>query len=199
MSKNIGKHLKIIIKHKWYVFKLCCKVGEPWRGIVHDLSKFSPTEFNESVKYYTGTRSPITMARADKGFSTSWLHHKGRNKHHIDYWFDIDSKEVALVIPYKYAVEMVCDNISAGMVYAGKNWTQEYQYNYWMRARQNTIVNPKIDNFLVEVFTQVKEYGINKTLTKKNMKDLYKRFCIDDKTKYVCEIKSEWKIVDKKD
>ena len=86
--KNIFLHFKLITHHRWLVFKLCCKVGEPWRGFVHDLSKYSPTEFFEGVKYYTGTCSPITEAKKDKGYSRAWLHHKGRNKHHAEYWID---------------------------------------------------------------------------------------------------------------
>ena len=86
--KNVIKHLILITKHKWVVFKLCCKVGIPWRGLVHDLSKYSPTEFFESIKYYTGTHSPITGEKQDKGYSEAWLHHKGRNKHHSEYWID---------------------------------------------------------------------------------------------------------------
>ena len=63
--KNIFKHLKLITKHKWIVFRLCCKAGIPWRGICHDLSKYSPTEFLEGIKYYQGNRSPITAAKEE--------------------------------------------------------------------------------------------------------------------------------------
>ncbi len=198
MIKNIFKHLKTVTKHKWYVFKFSCKVGQPWRGLVHDLSKFSPTEFRESVKYYVGTGSPIALSKKKNGYSSCWLHHKGRNKHHLEYWVDYDPslRENAVVIPYKYIVEKVCDDLSAGIVYSGKNWTQDRQYNYWMKQRENVIVNPKIDRFLTEVYTQVKDFGINKTLTKKNMKELYKKYCIDDKTKYSSEIKVEWKVIE---
>ena len=54
LLKNVVKHFILITRHKWVVFKLCCKVGIPWRGLVHDLSKYSPTEFFESVRYYVG-------------------------------------------------------------------------------------------------------------------------------------------------
>lgn len=197
MIKIILKHIKIILKHKWMVFKLCCKVGMPWRGLKHDMSKFSPTEFFESIKYYTGTNSPILGARTEKGYSETYLHHIGRNKNHLEYWLDFETKQIAPVIPYKYVVETVCDDLAAGIVYNGKNWNNGTQYEYWKRKRQNIIINPKIDNFLTEVFLEVKENGIDKTLTKKNMEGLYKKYCIDDKTEYICEIKKEWKKVEK--
>ena len=152
MIKNIIGHIKTVTKHKWIVFKLACKAGIPWRGFWHDFSKFSPTEFGESIKYYVGVHSPITEAKKDKGYSDAWLHHKGRNKHHLEYWIDFDAKPVVPVIPYKYAVEKVCDDLSAGMVYNGKNWNQDTQYNYYMLQREKVLVHPKIDNFLTEVF-----------------------------------------------
>ncbi len=197
MIKNAVKHFITITKHKLVVFKLCCKVGLIWRGLVHDLSKYSPTEFFESIHYYVGTHSPITEAKKDKGYSRAWLHHKGRNKHHVEYWVDFDAPQKAAVIPYKYAVEMVCDNLAAGMVYNGKNWNNSTQYEYYMKARERTIINPKIDKFLTEVFLQVKENGIEKTLTKQNMKELYKKYCIDDKNEYIYEFKGEWRSVEK--
>lgn len=198
MIKNIIGHTKTIVKHRWIVFKLACKAGIPWRGFVHDLSKFSPTEFWEGVKYYVGTHSPITEAKKDKGYSEAWLHHKGRNKHHPEYWVDYDVDPIVPVIPYKYAVEKVCDDLSAGIVYNGENWTQDVQYNYYMKQREIVLINPKIDNFLTEVYFQVKENGIEKTITKKNMKLLYKKHCIDDKTKYIYKAqKGLWEIVNK--
>ena len=193
MIKNIIKHIILVTKHKWWVFKLCCRVGQPWRGLVHDLSKFSPTEFWESVKYYQGNRSPISIARNDKGFSDAWLHHKGRNKHHLEYWVDPRAKEYAAVVPYKYAVEMACDKMAASKVYNGKNWTNSSEIEYWMKERTISIVNPKVDNFLTAIFEQVKEQGLEKTYTKKNFKALYKKYCIDDKTQYHYEVKAEWK------
>ena len=43
--KNIVKHFIVITRHRLLVFRLCCKVGQPWGGFVHDLSKYSTTEF----------------------------------------------------------------------------------------------------------------------------------------------------------
>ena len=199
MLKNVIKHTIIILKHKWWVFKLCCKIGLPWRGFIHDFSKFSPTEFGESMKYCTGTHSPILEARKEKGYSACWLHHKGRNKHHVQYWLDFDSKNVAQVLPYKYAAEAICDNIAAGIVYNGKKWKQSTQYEYWMMNKDKLIINPKMENFFEAAFMQVKEEGIDKTLTKKNMKRIYKKCCIDDKTEYICEVKTNWKKIKKEE
>lgn len=177
IAKNVVKHFVLITHHKWVVFKLCCKVGEPWRGLVHDLSKYSPTEFGESIKYYVGTHSPINEAKKDKGYSEAWLHHKGRNKHHAEYWVDHTAPDVTPIIPYKYAVEMVCDKLAAGIVYEGENWTKEFELKYWEHEKNQIQINPKIADFVTEVLTQVAKNGIDKTLTKKNMKQLYSK-CI---------------------
>ena len=195
MIKNMLGHFKTITKHKLVVFKLSLKAGIPWRGFVHDLSKYSPTEFLEGVKYFVGIHSPILEAKKDKGYSKAWLHHKGRNKHHLEYWFDFTANPVAPVIPYKYVVETVCDELAAGMVYEGKDWKPDTQYDYYINIqRKKCVIHPKIDNFLTNVFLQVKENGIDKTLTKKSMKSLYKKYCIDDKSEYIYEFeKGMWK------
>ena len=92
--KNTIKHFNTVNKHRWIVFKLCCKAGAPWRGLVHDLSKYSPAEFWNSVKYYQGgKKSPIPVQKREEGFSDVWLHHRGRNKHHEEYWYDDDAQE----------------------------------------------------------------------------------------------------------
>ena len=82
LLKNALKHTKLVLRHKWVVFKLCCRVGIPWRGFMHDWSKFSPTEFCESIRYYVGTHSPIEECRRNKGYSYAWVHHVSKNKHH---------------------------------------------------------------------------------------------------------------------
>ena len=85
---NFFGHLRTITKHRHMVIKHCKKAGILWQGLRHDLSKYSPTEFIPGVKYYTGTKSPNEGERIDKGYSVAWLHHKGRNKHHFEYWMD---------------------------------------------------------------------------------------------------------------
>ena len=177
--KNVLKHIRLITYHKWLVFKLCLKIGEPLRGFLHDFSKYTPTEFFESVKYYTGTHSPITEARKDKGYSEAWLHHKGRNKHHAEYWYDMSAPEKTPVMPYKYAAEMLCDKLAAGMAYEGKNWTKEYELEYWNKEKDFISVNPKIKKFITAMLEEVAKDGIDKPLTKKNVKEKYKKYCID--------------------
>ena len=175
--KNIVGHFMVITRHKWVVFKLCCKVGQPWRGLVHDLSKYSPTEFWEGVKYFNGKHSPITDAKKDKGYSQAWLHHKGRNKHHTDYWVDLSAPDKTPIIPYQYVAEMLCDKLAAGMVYKGKDWTKEYELDYWLNERDKTLVNDQVEALITEFLTQVSKDGIDKVLTKKNVKALYKKYC----------------------
>ncbi len=176
--KNIFKHLKLVTKHKWIVFKLCCKAGIPWRGICHDLSKYSPTEFIESIKYYQGNRSPITAAKEEKGYSEAWLHHKGRNKHHSEYWMDLSAKEKTPIMPYKYTVEMLCDKLSAGIVYQGEKWNKEYPIKYWNEhEKEKLMLNQNMKDLITDFFQQVSKKGINEVVNKKKLKDLYKKYC----------------------
>ena len=173
--RNLVKHTKLITHHKWVVFKLCCKIGEPWRGFMHDWSKYSPTEFIESVKYYNGT--PITEAKKANGYSKAWLHHKGRNRHHAEYWVDEAAEDQTPIIPYKYAAEMICDKLAAGMTYMGDKFTKEYELEYWKKEQEKIRMNPKMKQYVTEVLTQVAENGIDKTLTKQNVRAIYKKYC----------------------
>ena len=180
--KNAFKHLKLITKHKWIVFKLCCKAGVPWRGICHDLSKYSPTEFIEGIKYYQGNRSPITAAKEEKGYSEAWLHHKGRNKHHSEYWMDLSAKEKTPIMPYKYTIEMLCDKLAAGIVYQGDKWNKEYPIKYWNEhEKEKLTLNPKMKNLISDFFLQVSQKGINEVVNKKKLKDLYNKYCKENK------------------
>ena len=148
------------------------------RGLAHDMSKFSPTEFFESVKYYTGNRSPIISCREQIGYSKAWLHHKGRNKHHFEYWYDEELPDKMPIIPYKYMVEMICDNIAAGMTYRGKEWTQDYQLNYWLRKKDKITINPIVANILTDVFTRVAEEGVDKVIRKDMLRNIYDKHAI---------------------
>ena len=133
-------HLKTVTKHRFWVFYFCCKAGIPFRGLVHDLSKFNPVEFIEGVRYYQGTRSPIDYCKEVNGYSMSWLHHKGRNPNHYEYWQDdFDHGGKPLKMPYKYAIELVCDYLAAGRAYMGKNFTYDAEYEWWLKKSSNPI------------------------------------------------------------
>ena len=104
------KHFCTITRHRLLVCKHCFKLGLYWQGLTHDLSKYSPEEFWTGVRYYQGDRSPNAAEREVIGFSKAWLHHKGRNKHHFEYWIDVSlNKEEGLVgnkMPVRYVAEM---------------------------------------------------------------------------------------------
>ena len=82
------KHVLLVTRHRFLVTVGFFRMGLYRQGLIHDLSKFSFDEFWSSVKYYQGSRSPLNAQREDVGYSEAWLHHKGRNKHHCEYWFD---------------------------------------------------------------------------------------------------------------
>lgn len=151
--KNIFNHLKTIHTHKKWVFHYCCLAGIPLQGLTHDLSKYSPTEFFESIKYYQGTSSPINAAKADKGYSSAWFHHKGRNKHHYEYWMDnFDNGGENIIMPYKYWVEMICDYLGAARAYRKKHFSYQDEYNWWLEKEKKCALNPKLKLATTDVF-----------------------------------------------
>ena len=170
------KHFHTINKHRWFVFLYSIKAGIPFRGLVHDLSKYSPTEFFESVKYYDGSKSPIHFAKLDKGYSVAWLHHKGRNKHHYEYWEDLNKDgRYGAFIPYKYAVECICDKLSACRVYNGKNFNNNQPLDYWNKVDKKNLIkiHPGIAEFTEVILTKISTDGINDTLNSKYLKKVY--------------------------
>lgn len=172
--KKIIKHFHVINKHKFKVFCLCCKVGIPIQGLLHDLSKFQPVEFFESAKYYAdGKYSPIRNCKEDMGYSNAWIHHKNHNKHHYEYWYDYNAKIESPIIPFKYVLEMICDSLAAGMVYEGKNWNNKTQINYWNRVKKDAKINPKIEKILTRVYEEISIKGINQVLKRKYIKEIY--------------------------
>lgn len=172
MSKFF-KHLHTINRHRFEVFKLCCKVGIPFRGLVHDLSKYSFEEFFESVKYYTnGTISPLLTSKKENGYSRAWLHHFGRNKHHFEYWYDYDARIETPVIPFKYMKEMVCDRIAASKVYYKNNYSNNRALEYFNSQKDKIKMDKRLISFLEEVFTRLSKEGEN-FLNNKNLKELY--------------------------
>ena len=136
---NALGHFKTVCHHKYLVMQGCFKVGLYYQGITHDLSKFSPTEFIVGAKYYQGDRSPNNAEREDIGYSSSWLHHKGRNKHHYEYWIDYSIHEIKggmapAPMPVRYVVEMMMDRIAASKVYLGDKYTDAEPLNYFKRG-----------------------------------------------------------------
>ena len=156
---NFFLHLNKILVHKYWVFYFCCKAGIPWQGITHDLSKFSPVEFCESVKYYQGNRSPIDACKEENGYSMAWQHHKGRNPHHYEYWQDnFDNGGTPLKMPYKYALEMVCDYLGAGRAYMGKSFTLDKEWQWWLgKCSKPIAMHPQTKKFVNSILWKIKE------------------------------------------
>ena len=176
---NLFKHIALVIRHKNKVFIHCAKCGLFFRGMVHDLSKFSPTELFESAKYYQGNRSPIGVCRRATGVSRAWLHHKGRNKHHIEYWLDPDCP-ITPLMPYKYAVECVCDKIAATKTYMGKDYAPDKPILHWHKYGNKVNGNPKTMAFIEKVFTDLAHHGEKFVLNKKYMKKTYNEITYND-------------------
>lgn len=163
------RHLHTINKHRRLVRRGCFKIGLYWQGLTHDLSKYSPTEFLVGAKYWQGTRSPNNAERDDLGCSYSWMHHKGRNKHHFEYWVDysLNPEEPFAFVPMpdKYIAEMVMDRIAASKVYMGEKYTQGHPLEYMLRHPDKPIMAEETKNkleFLLRMLAEEGEASLNK-------------------------------------
>ncbi len=169
MLKQVFQHFNTITRHRHKVIIHCAKAGIFWQGLRHDLSKYSPTEFWPSVKYYQGFRSPIEKEREEKGMSVVWMHHQGRTRHHFEYWKDYnpESHRIEPVeMPIRYVIEMICDRVAASKIYYGDKYTNDTPLNYLRTAKHIRTIHPKTDALLEELLTDLAENG-EKALFKK--------------------------------
>lgn len=177
---NAFKHSKKILTHKRWVAHYCFMCGLYRQGLMHDLSKFSPTEFFESVKYYQGTSSPIDACKKDKGYSDAWFHHRGRNKHHWEYWVD-DFQEGMhpKKMPFKYVLEMVCDFLGAGRAYGEEQFSIRSEYDWWQAKRKVVVMHSDTLELVDSFFNYMLKYGIESVLrssaTIRLLKEFYNR------------------------
>ena len=160
------KHFKTITKHRHKVIANCFKAGIGAQGLRHDLSKYTPTEFFAGARYYLGTRSPNEAERESLGYSAAWLHHKGRNKHHFEYWVDVqlDTKKYGPVkMPYNYLIEMFCDRVGASKIYGGERYTDSYALDYFLKGKGKRAMHPDTAAELERLLRMLAEQGDEKT------------------------------------
>lgn len=180
------EHFKTITRHRHQVIRNCFKAGIPWQGLRHDLSKYSPTEFLEGARYWQGTRSPNDREREVKGYSDSWMHHKGRNRHHFEYWTDYSAKDKKIrpvEMPTRYVVEMFCDRVAASKIYQGKAYTDQSPLTYFIngKGRREGMIHPATSDKIEDYLTYLAENGEEKTfaylrdIIKKDKKDRKER------------------------
>ena len=156
------QHFKTITRHKLLVMDGCFRVGLFRQGLTHDLSKYSPVEFWTGARYYQGNRSPNAAERAEKGYSEAWMHHKGRNRHHYEYWTDMSmetGRYESVPVPRKYLVEMVMDRRAACLVYEGENYTPASALNYLLRSHEKSLIHPQTLRELNYILTMLRDEG----------------------------------------
>lgn len=160
------KHFKTITKHRLLVMDGCFRVGLYWQGLTHDLSKYSPIEFWTGARYYQGNRSPNAAERDEKGYSEAWMHHKGRNRHHYEYWTDMSKltwRYEGVPMPRKYLVEMVMDRRAACITYQGKNYKPDSALRYLVESKEQYLMNSDTRRELQYILTMLAEQGERET------------------------------------
>ncbi len=161
--EKVFRHFCTITEHKIMVMRHCFRIGLYRQGILHDMSKYSPTEFIPGCRYYQGYRSPNNAEREDKGYSLAWLHHKGRNKHHYEYWIDYSLGPVkgmtGMKMPNRYVAEMMMDRMAASKIYEGKNYTQHQPLAYYERGKESYMIHEETRALLEYLLHMLDEEG----------------------------------------
>ena len=186
--KNAFEHLKTIVNHKRWVFHYARLARIPVRGLLHDLSKFGPSEFLYNIKYYKPGVSPITTAKEINGYSAAWFHHKSHNKHHYEYWMDrFDDGCYVARMPFIYSVEMICDYLGAAQAYSPKSKESIYkrEYEWWNSQKYKRAMHPDTIEFVTRTFEQLRYCKDDKEarliLNKIHLKDLYNEILFESK------------------
>jgi len=162
------KYLKYVLRHKWFVLIECSKRGYFWRGLIHDLSKFRPSEFIPYARYFYGnwpkrrTVSPgekyfyhvLCKEDVNQQFDKAWLLHIHRNPHHWQFWLlQEDSGSVKLLpVPRKYLIEMGCDWIGAGKAITGKDNLK----TWYIQNKEKIQLNELSKQFIEKYFLNLK-------------------------------------------
>ncbi len=160
--RSLAGHFRTITRHRHRVIAHCAKAGILWQGLRHDLSKYSPTEFIPGVKYYQGSRSPNEAEREDIGYSLAWMHHKGRNRHHFEYWVDVDPVEKIykpVKMPLRYLVEMFCDRVAASKINRCEKYRNSDPLDYFNNRRNGRSIHPETSDMLEKLLTMLAEQG----------------------------------------
>ena len=159
---NAINHFRTITRHRHAVIRHSLRAGILWQGLRHDLSKYTPTEFIQGVKYYAGTFSPNETERKIKGYSGAWLHHKGRNKHHFEYWTDynpIERRVKPVKMPVRYVAEMFCDRVAASKIYQKEKYSDAHPIEYFERGKQNRFIHQETSDLLESWLLLLREKG----------------------------------------
>ena len=156
------KHFATVFRHRRAVIHNCARAGILWQGLRHDLSKYSPTEFLPSAHYFQGTRSPNVAERLEVGYSRAWMHHKGRNRHHLEYWTDYDPNTHRIEpveMPRKYLIEMFCDRVAASKIYQKDAYTDRHPLDYFLKSKKTRSIHPATSEKLERLLTMLAEKG----------------------------------------
>lgn len=175
---HIWKHFKTITQHKIMVMQGCFRVGLYWQGLTHDLSKYMPAEFLVGAKYYQGTQSPNNAERKAIGYSSAWLHHKGRNKHHYEYWLDYSMHSgegiIPAPMPKRYIIEMFIDRVAASKVYNRGHYTDDMPLRYYQEGRACDFMHEDTRCILETLLYMLAREGEAKTF--RYIKDNYRKW-----------------------
>lgn len=165
---NATNHFKTITNHKLLVMKYCFKAGLYKQGLLHDISKYKWVEFSAGVKYYQGNVSPNGVQKVKEGLSRAWLHHKGRNKHHFEYWIDYGVKEEeglkGMEMPINYVAEMFIDRMCASMNYEKGRYTDKSSIIYYEARKDYYVMHDKTRAILEYLLNLLADEGEEVTL-----------------------------------
>lgn len=163
---HLLRYLRYVLAHKWWVLVAGMRTKAPmWRLLIHDWSKFLPSEFGPyAVYFYGGDDGPMRSPQSADRFEVAWLKHVHRNDHHWQHWVTTrpDGTASAAVMPRAAVLEMLADWLGAGRAQTGK-WDAT---EWYLRNRNQMRLHPFTRVIVESVLLRLEESGRIRALLK---------------------------------
>jgi hypothetical protein len=173
--KEYFLHIYYLMRHKYFVFVECFKMGLFWQGITHDLSKLSPTELGPYSRMFYTDKKPIRdktgyykpYDTGNEEFELAWLNHTRKNKHHWQFWVlphdrNDEGCEKIFDMPEKYALEMIADWMGAAKAQRNNHTALEWYNVHKHKLGLSTKTREFIEKKLLDIYTMEKNELNNK-------------------------------------
>jgi len=157
-TTTLNQHLayaRYVIRHKCYVLRACRRTGTSlWRGLVHDLSKFLPSEWGPYAKTFYRPDGTSQYHETEE-FNVAWLRHQRRNPHHWQAWLLVMDRGdiLPMRMPMVYVREMIADWIGAGLAITGKMEVREW----YSKSKDNMKLHPETRQLVEDLLVQVQD------------------------------------------
>ena len=182
---NIVDHIIDILMKKTYVLIYCFRIGLYWRGIKHDISRFSLIEFIYSIENYDPVEYPLDMRRRNS-ISQAYIHYISKNDYTIEHWICNDEP---CKMPFASASECIVHLIASERILAHFSFSYINVFKRYVTMIDNGLkIHPHTKKFIYYILADLAndedyKWSIKNILTNKYFKKIYRKSeCVNEKS-----------------